>query len=148
MAEGVESIIYTRGMADTQPRTPVQSPPRHGFRVEGHEPKPEPKPAPRMPGGRRFWVFLLVLLVANYVIAGLVSSTPSRQQVPYSFFFREVRSGNVSEVTATGDTIQGDFKHAVKAPEDHRQGDHALPDRAAVVLPRLPREAAAEDTAS
>ena len=69
-----------------------------------------------MPGGRRFWVFLLVLLVANYVIAGLVSSTPSRQQVPYSFFFREVRSGNVSEVTATGDTIQGDFRHTVKAP--------------------------------
>jgi cell division protease FtsH len=103
-------------MPDSPPRTPVPSPHRHGFRVEGHDPKPEPKPAPRMPGGRRFWVFLLVLLVANYLIAGLVSSTPSRQSVPYSFFFREVRSGNVSEVTATGDTIQGTFKHAAKAP--------------------------------
>jgi cell division protease FtsH len=103
-------------MADSQPRTPAPTQHRHGFRVEGHDPKPEPKPGPRMPGGRRFWVFLLGLLVANYVIAGLVSSTPSREQVPYSYFLRAVKSGNVSEVTATGDTIQGTFKHAAKAP--------------------------------
>jgi cell division protease FtsH len=103
-------------MADTQPRTPVPAPGRHPFRVEGHEPKPDPKPAPRMPGGRRFWVFLLVLLVANYIIGREVSSTPSRAQVPYSYFLRAVKSGNVSEVTATGDTIQGTFKHAAKAP--------------------------------
>ena len=103
-------------MADTQPRTPVPVPGRHPFRVEGHEPKPDPKPTPRIPGGRRFWVFLLVLLVANYIIGREVSSTPSRAQVPYSYFLRAVTSGNVSEVTATGDTIQGTFKHAAKAP--------------------------------
>ena len=103
-------------MADSQPRTPAPTPARHPFRVEGHDPKPEPKPSPRMPGGRRFWIFLLVLLVANYVIGREVSSTPSREQVPYSYFLRAVQSGNVSEVTATGDTIQGTFKHAAKAP--------------------------------
>ena len=65
----------------------------------GTAPKEEPKPPPRMPGGRRFWVFLLVLLALNYVIAGLVSSNPSHEQVPYSYFREQVTAGNVSEVT-------------------------------------------------
>jgi cell division protease FtsH len=59
---------------------------------------------------------LLGLLVANYLIAGLFANTPSRMQVPYSYFRQEVSDGNVSEVTSTGDTIQGDFKKAVKPP--------------------------------
>jgi cell division protease FtsH len=105
-------------MADQNDRTPAQGPHRHGgFRVEGaHPAKQEPKPPGRMPGGRRFWVFLLVLLALNYVIASLVSSTPSHEQVPYSYFRKQVTVGNVSEVTSTGNTIQGTFKKAVKPP--------------------------------
>ena len=48
-----------------------------------------------MPGGRRFWLVLLALLVANYVIAGLVSHNPSRESVPYSYFREQVTDGNV-----------------------------------------------------
>jgi len=70
-----------------------------------------------MPGGRRFWLVLLALLVANYIIGREVSSTPSRESVPYSYFREQVAAGNVSEVTSTGDTIQGTFKKAVK-PKD------------------------------
>jgi cell division protease FtsH len=70
-----------------------------------------------MPGGNRFWLILLVLLVINYVIAGQASTGPSRLQVPYSFFRAEVGSGNVAEVTSTGDTIEGDFKKETAPPK-------------------------------
>jgi len=109
--------VHSLTMADANDRTPAQTPHRHGFRVEGHRPaKEEPKPQARMPGGRGFWVFLLVLLALNYVIAGLVSSTPSRESVPYSYFRAQVTAGNVSEVTSTGSTIQGTFRSPVKPP--------------------------------
>jgi cell division protease FtsH len=111
-----EAGVHSLAMADTAPRTPAEGPHRHGFRVEGHRPKEEPKPPPRMPGGRRFWVFLFVLLALNYVIAYAFSSNPSHQQVPYSYFRAQVTAGNVSEVTSTGSTIQGTFKKPVKPP--------------------------------
>ncbi|HYX85209.1 MAG TPA: ATP-dependent zinc metalloprotease FtsH [Gaiellales bacterium] len=71
---------------------------------------------PAMPGGRRFWVILLVLLAANYIIASQATSGPSRLQVPYSFFRQQVTAGNVAEVTSTGDTIEGDFKTKTAPP--------------------------------
>jgi cell division protease FtsH len=73
----------------------------------------------RMPGGRGFWLVLLALLVANYVIAGLVANNVARESVPYSYFREQVSAGNVSEVTSTGDTIQGEFKKAVEPPDTH-----------------------------
>jgi len=105
-------------MAEKPAGTPAPGHHHRGFRVEGvPEPKQPPKPPARMPGGRRFWLVLLALLVANYVIAGLVSHNPSRESVPYSYFREQVTAGNVSEVTSTGDTIQGEFKKAVKPPD-------------------------------
>jgi cell division protease FtsH len=73
-----------------------------------------------MPGGNRFWIVLLVLLVLNYVIAGQASNGPSRLSVPYSFFRAEVGKGNVTEVTSTGDTIEGVFKHAAAPTKDDK----------------------------
>jgi cell division protease FtsH len=67
-----------------------------------------------MPWGNRFWVFLLALLVVNVVAERLISTTPSRPHVPYSFFRSQVMDANVSAVTSTGTTIQGTFKTAVK----------------------------------
>jgi cell division protease FtsH len=105
-------------MADQPERTPAPGHHHRGFRVEGvPEPKHPPKAPARMPGGRRFWLVLLALLVANYVIAELVSNNPSRESVPYSYFREQVADGNVSEVTSTGDTIQGTFKKASKPPD-------------------------------
>jgi cell division protease FtsH len=106
-------------MAEKPAGTPAPGHHHRGFRVEGvPEPKqPPPKQPARMPGGRRFWLVLLALLVANYVIAGLVSHNPSRESVPYSYFREQVSAGNVSEVTSTGDTIQGEFKKPAKPPD-------------------------------
>jgi cell division protease FtsH len=70
-----------------------------------------------MPGGNRFWIVLLILLVLNYVIAGQASSGTQRLQVSYSFFRSEVANGNVAEVTSTGDAIEGDFKKVTAPPK-------------------------------
>ncbi|HEY3766960.1 MAG TPA: ATP-dependent zinc metalloprotease FtsH [Gaiellales bacterium] len=108
-------------MADPKPRStpappqPPATPHRHGFRVEGHTPKEEQR-QPRMPGGRRFWIFLLILLVGNVLAEHLISTTPSREHVPYSFFRAQVTADQVRSVTSTGSTIQGTFKRPMKPP--------------------------------
>ena len=74
---------------------------------------------PRPPGSRRFWYFLLALLVLNVALAQLVpSSKDKRIDVPYTFFRTEVRDGNVSEVNSKGDVIQGKFKEETKFEDE------------------------------
>jgi cell division protease FtsH len=78
----------------------------------------------RTPGGRpptssRWLVILLVLglLVVNFVISYEAQQPPARVQVPYSpTFLNQVSQGNVSEISSTGESIQGTFRRAVKYP--------------------------------
>ena len=66
------------------------------------------------PGSRRFWRFLLVLLVLNIVLAQLIpSSEDKRLDVPYTYFRDQVAAGNVKEVNARNDVIQGEFAEEV-----------------------------------
>jgi cell division protease FtsH len=93
--------------------------------VEGHrEPppsgggdKPPAQRVPRPPGGRWFWVALLVLLALNWVVAAQVPDRPQRIEVPYTVFRSQVAAGNVKEISTQGDTIQGDFRHSVRYPD-------------------------------
>ena len=95
----------------------ADAPTAPGPRPEGNRAQGLGRRMGSMPGGNRFWIVLLVLLAVNYVIASQASSGPSRLQVPYSFFREEVGKGNVAEVTSTGDTIEGDFKHETAPPK-------------------------------
>ena len=118
-------------MADPKTRTrPRQGPTgpdstdeRRPWRVEGERsgdsaPKPEKSGRgglPQPPGSRRFWQFLLVLLVLNIVLAQLIpSSEDKRLDVPYTFFREQVTAANVKEVNAKNDVIQGTFRKKVK----------------------------------
>ncbi|HEV2057715.1 MAG TPA: ATP-dependent zinc metalloprotease FtsH [Solirubrobacteraceae bacterium] len=66
-------------------------------------------------GSRRFWRFVLVLLVLNIVLAQLVpSGEDERLDVPYTYFREQVTAGNVEEVNARNDVIQGEFRQEVK----------------------------------
>ncbi len=68
-----------------------------------------------MPGSRRFWWFLLGLLVLNIVLGQLIpSSEDKRINVPYTFFREQVGAGNVKQVNARNDVIQGAFKVKTK----------------------------------
>src|SRR3954447_10189012 len=108
-------------MADPQSRSrPDEPAERRPWRVEGQRDEPEAPPPPqrrmpRMPGGRRFWWFLLGLLALNIVLGQLIPSSADRRiNVPYTFFRDQVTAGNVTEVNARADVIQGKFRKATK----------------------------------
>jgi cell division protease FtsH len=91
------------------------------WRVEGARPGSERPQDGRVggmrpPGGRRFWWFLLGLLVLNWLVVYLVPEQDKRLEVPYTVFRQEVEEGNVEEVTSRGDTIQGVFEKPVTYP--------------------------------
>ena len=71
---------------------------------------------------RLWWVFALVLIV-NWVVASTMLN-PGRTTVSYTFFRTQVQTGNVEEVTSTGDTIQGTFREKVKYPADSKATAH------------------------
>ena len=57
--------------------------------------------------GPRFWVWLLALLVLNWVLSALLVRPPERTEVPYTVFRAQVEAGNVTSVTGIEDAIQG-----------------------------------------
>ena len=92
-------------MAEPQTRTrPKESVDRRPWRVEGErtdsaerDRPPGGGRMPRPPGSRRFWQFLLVLLVLNIILGQLIpSSEDKRLDVPYTFFREQVTAGKTS----------------------------------------------------
>src|SRR5438132_11600984 len=63
----------------------------------------------------KWLVTVLVLLLANYVLASVFLPAPTTQRVaiPYTLFKQQVDAGNVAAITASGDQIQGRFKQPV-----------------------------------
>jgi len=102
---------------------------RNPWRVEGgREPQTPDKPTgsrlPRPTGSRRFWWILLAILVANVVIGQLIpSSEDKRLDVPYTFFREQVKAGNVEEVNARNDVIQGVFRNERKFEKSEPRKD-------------------------
>jgi len=62
---------------------------------------------------RGFWIYLVVLLVANYLISVVFTSGPPRVTIPYTTFIQQVNTDNVKDITAQSNSIQGDFKKPV-----------------------------------
>jgi cell division protease FtsH len=94
---------------------------RRPWRVEGHPegqaPEQEPRRTPMLPSaGRRFWWVLLGLFALNFVLSLALSGKAERLSVPYTLFYRQVEAGNVREISAKGDEIQGTFRVAVRYP--------------------------------
>ena len=55
----------------------------------------------------------MVLLLLNYIISIVFTSGPARMTVPYTTFVQQANDGNVKDVTAQSNSIQGDFKKTV-----------------------------------
>ncbi len=92
---------------------------RPPWKVEGEREEPgattPQRRVPKMPGSRRLWWFLLAVLALNIVLGQLLpSSADKRIDVPYTFFREQVTAGNVTEVNAKGDVIQGKFRRDTK----------------------------------
>ena len=71
----------------------------------------------------RFWILFAVLAVLNWFLAPIFFPEPQdRVTVPYTTFLEQVRAGNVAEITARGERVQGQFRNAVPDPAP-RQGE-------------------------
>ncbi len=116
-----------------QPSDPHRREPADGGSANGRGRSPgwrvTPAPDGRGRGGTgpgppglpstRWLIALLVLavLALNFWISSQALKPASRVQVPYSpTFLQEVQSGNVSQISSTGDSIQGTFRAPVKYP--------------------------------
>ncbi len=112
--------MIRRPVADSTKRSkPDDKAGRQPWRVEGgREPEgstTERGRMPKPPGSRRFWYFLLGLLVLNIALGQLIpSAEDKRLDVPYTFFRAQVQASNVKEVNARNDVIQGKFKKEAK----------------------------------
>ena len=76
-------------------------------------------------GGRRGspWLWLAVLVLANYLVISLFFPTGGRQaEVSYTFFREQVREGNVAEIYSQGDSVEGRFEEPVAAPSEEGSG--------------------------
>jgi hypothetical protein len=62
------------------------------------------------------WWLLIVTLALNWVIATVFLRPSHPTDVPYSFFRTQVQAGNVQQVTAVDDAIDGTFKKPVAEP--------------------------------
>ena len=79
---------------------------------------PEPqKPVPPH-RWRGFWMFLVALLVVNWLLVLLfASSGQPRVKVPFSpYFIQQVQAGKVESISSKGDTIKGTFTAKVRYP--------------------------------
>ncbi len=61
------------------------------------------------------WVLLVGLLVLNWAVMSRFSGNQATE-VPYSFFYSQVRADNVAQVSSKGDEISGSFRAAVVDP--------------------------------
>ena len=82
------------------------------------QPSSAPKNRPPLPAQMRswrFWIVLAVLFAANILIANLVSAAMQAPTVTISYnsLLEQVKQGNVTSVTSTGESITGTTKKPV-----------------------------------
>ena len=90
------------------------------WRVEGaREPERQAKGRARFPGGRRFWLFLLGLLLLNWLVVFLTGPKEEpRSEIAYTLFREQVQAGNLEEVTAREAEIEGEFERPVTVEKE------------------------------
>ncbi|MGI8661160.1 MAG: ATP-dependent zinc metalloprotease FtsH [Thermoleophilaceae bacterium] len=74
-----------------------------------------PEKPPMLPFSlRRFALILAVLLLANYLFVAIFAPAEERKAIPYTpGFVTQIERGNVKEISATGDTVKGEFENEV-----------------------------------
>src|SRR5688572_15163675 len=84
----------------------------------------------------RFLLLITALLIANWVLMGLIDPPEPSVRVPYSpVFLDEVRAGNVERINSRGAGITGEFRKEVTWP---REGDGEDPETATKFATQLP----------
>jgi cell division protease FtsH len=105
---------------------PADRPGPHPWRVEGAPPGSTDSTPPKKPRPAwQRWGWMLVLLLAlNWVISSFLLAPPARTSVSYTFFLTQVQGVNVSEITSTGDKIEGTFsKKVAYTPQGEKKSE-------------------------
>ncbi len=101
--------VQRRSSSDQNSTTPP-------WRVEGAPPAKDDDKDKQRRGWSRFWWTVTALLLLNFLLSFLLVGPQSRTTVPYSYFLTQLNARNVQSITATGNTIEGTFKHEVSYP--------------------------------
>jgi cell division protease FtsH len=94
---------------------------RDPWRVEGARRREDNgQSAPKQRGMGVLWWVLGALLLVNWIVAASLLPKPASTQitVPYSVLRTQAQHDNVAQVTATGETIQGQLRRAIRYPAD------------------------------
>ncbi|HZU61275.1 MAG TPA: ATP-dependent zinc metalloprotease FtsH [Solirubrobacteraceae bacterium] len=112
------------------PRSPAREAPKRGGRPGGLPgwrvtPAPDGRGTPKPPDQRQRprnsrWLIVLVvvgLLALNLWISSQALQPNPRVAIPfYPTFIRQVENNSVKDISSTGDSIQGTFKHPIRYP--------------------------------
>ncbi|MEA2293297.1 MAG: cell division protease FtsH [Solirubrobacteraceae bacterium] len=95
---------------ERRPRIPSRTPP------EDEQGSKTPKRRAPRPG---FLAIVVILLGLNWLLLQVLAPPVERPAVPYSpYFLNQVKEGNVTRISPQGETITGEFKSAVRYPND------------------------------
>ncbi|GAB1821516.1 ATP-dependent zinc metalloprotease FtsH [Herbidospora sp. RD11066] len=103
-----------RDRPDSRPEKDKDGDETKPWRAEG---LPPPKPNRPKINWWRFALTMAITYAAFFVISSFFDGTPVRT-ISYTEFIRQVNSGNVKDIYATGMSIQGDLKKAQPIPGD------------------------------
>ncbi|MBV8079148.1 MAG: ATP-dependent zinc metalloprotease FtsH [Actinobacteria bacterium] len=77
--------------------------------------QPARPPAPRWARFGWWFVWIAILLGANYWLGSRATQAPARVRVPYSpFFLQQVQAGRVASITSRGTAVQGTFTEPLR----------------------------------
>jgi cell division protease FtsH len=114
VADGTES--ERRGREGNDRETSRDEETSRGWRVEGRQPEPSTPgdgPRPQASPWRYLWLVLVLALIVNWAVIAFMPKQSTSLSVPYTFFIKQVKQGNVARVTAQGDTVKGVFVRSV-----------------------------------
>ena len=99
---------------------PKRAPGNTGANNSAKRQSPQQGPTPPLgqPRGCSFWLFLILGLIAlNYLVVSLFFPAGSGPvEIPYTVFKQQVEAGNVVEVAAHADILQGEFSQPLTLP--------------------------------
>jgi cell division protease FtsH len=120
---------------------PLQSAPRPTGPAapKGKRPAPDLTPA-KMPPGRSWLWFVLILLLNYFLMRGLFPSADEPVTVPYTLFKQEVVNDNVAAIYSRGEGIMGRFGRAVTYPRPNEDPAKVQKDPKRPKADRAPQE--------
>ncbi len=76
----------------------------------------------RRPGGWKFWLVWILILIGLYAVMSWMGQRNAPPTVSYNEFIAQVGAGNVKEIHAKGDSIDGELKDARPVPDAAKEG--------------------------